>query len=464
MSGRRRAARLLHRANDESGAIIVLFALLLVVLFGAVAFVIDLSRLFHERQVLQNAVDFGALAGAQELPAQGSAQGAVAAAEALQVTLDNAPWINPASVAITFKCIVGDRDGDGAPDLQDVPYICGPSTGTWTADWKTKRGRSQHACDPFAGDKCNTIVVRTSRIVDYIFAPVMGIKQGSTGSVSAASCRGACGASPNPLDVVIVIDRTGSMTVADLANAKNAALSVLDFYDSSEHHVGVVALPYGRPGNPCVVNDPQLYPQPAASFWQVAPLSSDYDRSDGTLNTSSQIVQNINCLQRPGSPRVRVNGVDRTSAGHTNLGDPLDAAREMLSTQGRSGVPDIVIFMTDGEANQPDTLLPCNYLNTKANLAKSEGQTIYTIGYGIASARCQRDTGGPFRNAFASTNLARASTDGTALTDDVPGGCGINENRDGDYYFCESGSGDLEPVFRQVAAATLGHSRLVDDL
>ena len=248
-----RFLRRMHaRANEESGAIIVMSAFLMVVLFGAVAFVIDLSRLFHERQVLQNAVDFGALAGAQELPAQGTTAGAIASAKALQVTLDNAPWIDPATINITFKCVVGDRDGDGAPDLSDVPYICGPASGTWTSDWKTKRGRSQHTCNPYIGDKCNTIAVRTSETVNYIFAPVIGIKQGNTGSVSAASCRGACGAQPDPLDVVMVIDRTGSMSAADLVNAKNAALSVLDFYESAYHHVGVVALPYRRATNKCI--------------------------------------------------------------------------------------------------------------------------------------------------------------------------------------------------------------------
>ena len=76
-------------------------------------------------------------------------------------------------------------------------------------------------------------------------------------------------------------------------------------------------------------------------------------------------------------------------------------------------------------------------------------------------AKCERDTSGAFRGAFASTNLAKAATNSI---DDLPGGCGINENKDGDNYFCESGSGDLEPVFRQVAAATLGHSRLIEDL
>ena len=117
------------RMGEEDGAVVVLFALLLVVLFGAVAFAVDLSRLYHERQMLQNAVDFGALAGARELPAQGGAQGALASSEALRVTLDNAPQLTPSQVAISFRCIVGDRDGDGAPDLEDVPYVCGTHHG-----------------------------------------------------------------------------------------------------------------------------------------------------------------------------------------------------------------------------------------------------------------------------------------------------------------------------------------------
>ena len=81
---------------------------------------------------------------------------------------------------------------------------------------------------------------------------------------------------------------------------------------------------------------------------------------------SSPIVTQINCLVRAGSPTVTVGGVDRTSAGHTNLGDPLADARQMLATQGRPTVPDVIIFMTDGQANQPFGQQPCAYLNTKA--------------------------------------------------------------------------------------------------
>jgi Mg-chelatase subunit ChlD len=451
------------RLGEESGAVVVLFALLLTVLFAAVAFAVDLSRLYHERQVLQNAVDFGALAGARDLPAQGGAQGAVAAAEALRVTLDNAPQLTPTQITISFRCIVGDRDGDGAPDLEDVPYVCGPVSGTWAAgDWRTKRGRSSHSCDPYSGDKCNTILVSTSNLVDYAFAPVIGINQGSTGAVSAASCNGSCGAARAPLDVVIVLDRTGSMTPSDIVNVKNAAVSILGFYDSSEQWVGVAALPYGL-ANKCAVNDPQNYPDSNYSDWQTIPLSRDFSNPDGTVKMSSLIVQRINCLQRAGSPRINVNGRNWTNDGHTNLGDPLDAARDMLALQGRASVPDVIIFETDGQANQPHGYNPCNYLNSKANIAKAAGQTIYTIAYGLDSppVRCSYDTTGSFVNAYATRNIAAAATNST---DDVPGGCGPNENKDGDNYFCVPGSADLEPVFRQVAEASVGNARLVDDV
>jgi len=461
---RRPSASRRGRMSEEGGAVVVLFALLLTVLFAAVAFAVDLSRLYHERQVLQNSVDFGALAGARMLPAQGAAQGATASALALRVTLDNAPQLAPGQISIRYRCIVGDRDGDGAPDLEDVPYVCGPTTGAWAAgDWRTKRGRSSHACDPFAGDKCNTISVSTSNTVDYAFAPVIGVDQGSTGAVNAASCNGSCGAARSPLDIALVLDRTGSMTASDIVNMKNAALSILGFYDSSEQWVGLVALPYGSAANKCGVADPQNYPDSNYADWQSIPLSRDFSNADGTLNTSSQIAQRINCLQRTGSPRINVNGRNWTNDGHTNLGDPLDAARGMLALQGRASVPDVIIFETDGQANQPHGYNPCNYLNSKATIAKAAGQTIFTIAYGLDSppVRCTYDTGGLFANAYATRNLAAAATNST---DDVPGGCGPNENKDGDNYFCVPGSADLEPVFRQVAEASVGNARLVDDV
>ena len=166
----------MSRFKDEHGAIAVLAALTIVILFAAVAFVIDISRLYHERQVLQNAVDFGSLAGAQDLPVQGSGAGDH------RERGSRSRWprrtrrrSTAANLTITYQCIVGDQDGDGVPDPGDVPFVCGP-TGTWSSGW-TKKGATRvvHDCNPFAGDKCNTIRLTTSSTIPYYFAPVIGI-------------------------------------------------------------------------------------------------------------------------------------------------------------------------------------------------------------------------------------------------------------------------------------------------
>jgi hypothetical protein len=465
-----------ERLKDEHGAIAVLAALTIVILFAAVAFVIDISRLYHERQVLQNAVDFGSLAGAQDLPVQGTAQANIASAIARTVAIANAPQVATAGLTIQYQCVVGDRNSDGIPDPEDIPFVCGP-TGTWSSGWVAKGNRMVHDCNPFAGDKCNTIRLTTSNTIPYYFAPVIGINTGNTGTVAAASCKGACGAAMAPVDVVMVLDRTGSMTTSDVANVKNAALSVLDFYDPSDQWIGLVTLPYGK-GSPgslgangkCTAYGDrrttpptyQTYPTIAGSnlWWATSGLSQDYKNATG-INPSSNLVQEINCLLRADDWVYSTSQGGAASGNHTNLGDSLDSARAMLSTYGRATVPDVIIFMTDGQANQPSSMQPCGYFNAKATTAKNAGQTIFTIAYGLDSppVTCASSDSAAFRNKPATTNLALAAT---SSDDQWPGTCNPLENKDGDHYFCTPATADLEPVFRQVAAAAIETAHLID--
>ena len=115
-----------ERLKDEHGAIVVLAALTIVILLAAVAFVIDISRLYHERQVLQNAVDFGSLAGAQNLPVQGSAQANTASAIARSVAIANAPQVATSGLTITYQCVVGDHDGERRPGPRRGPVRLRP--------------------------------------------------------------------------------------------------------------------------------------------------------------------------------------------------------------------------------------------------------------------------------------------------------------------------------------------------
>ena len=53
--------------KNENGNMMVMFAISIVALLGAVAMVVDIGRLYHEKSILQNAVDAAALGGAQGL-------------------------------------------------------------------------------------------------------------------------------------------------------------------------------------------------------------------------------------------------------------------------------------------------------------------------------------------------------------------------------------------------------------
>jgi Putative Flp pilus-assembly TadE/G-like len=484
------------RLNDERGVVAVVVALLMVVLGGSAAMTFDLSRLRHERHLIQAAVDLGSLAGAAYMPVSSPATAAQAEAVALEVASANAGQLSSGNVSISFLCVVSDPEGNGGADSDELRYRCGHPDVDWGDGlWTSRNGKASHPCNPYAGDVCNTIKLTASSTIDFYFAPLLGFNSGSTGGVQAASCRG-CG--PAPLDMVIVVDRTGSMSTTDVANVRNAIAnsdgalnSVLEFYDPTNVRIGLVAVPYRNTTNCNVgVADPQFYPATNPATWQVVPISGGYRLSSGNLNPSSTLVQRVQCLQRAGSPDIIVDGRD-SDGNHTNYGDPIAAAQWMLENQGRPGIPNAIVFMGDGEANQPQAYdsggrriagryNPCAYAATAASAAKTrvasgiDPTTVFSLGYGVDSGiRCVRDSSpSPFAGAYATTFFAAVAShlldgtpstdDGTASNDNQPGGCSPAENTDGDYYFCEERGENLSTVFLQIAAATQQHSQLVN--
>ncbi len=189
---------------------------------------------------------------------------------AIDVALANGPGLVAADVNVTFRCVVLNQPA-GQPWLSpDLDFACNDATGGGFSQflstgggpgWRIRGTRAFHVCDPDVGDKCNAVVVRSSNDVQYFFAPVIGHNVGNTGSVAGAACKGFCGNPSQPLDVVLVIDRTGSLSASELANVKNGAQEVLNAYDPTLVKIGLVVLPYGNPGNPVgtpISPDPQV--------------------------------------------------------------------------------------------------------------------------------------------------------------------------------------------------------------
>ena len=448
------AWRLIRRwLRADRGQAAPLLAMTMTAFFGMGALTVDVGYIWHEHQSVQNAVDAGALAGAQALP-----DNAIEAeAKALEFVLANAPDLTSADVHISFRCLIGDRNNDGVPDPTDIPVACNPGG---NAVWFVAGGLAVSNCVPSEGDKCNVLVVTAGMDVDFFMAPVMGILNGNTGNLNAAACRGLCGGSPNtPIDLVVVIDRTGSMSSTDITNARNATRALLQAYDPALQWVALGFLgPSRSSGSTCGgANSPARglaasAAQYAAASWVPvaltgtgAPNNEAYRNADGTVNNSSLIAKAINCFD--------------TSGTGTNLSTPVTAARNYLLANGRPGVRKGILLETDGSPNfggaGSSSDYTCAAAASAASAAKADGIEIVTVGFGVTTSDTCPDGAGAYKNVSVVHLLADMATDSTYEA------CNDTENSDGDHFFCLPKSSQLNGIFQTAAVALGGSPRLI---
>jgi hypothetical protein len=434
-----------RKRDRKQGQILVLFTFVLVVLMGFAALVIDVGVLRRANQELWNSLDSGALAGVTELPGNG----ATAEAVARRFASENFNGLDPADLDVSFRCVVGDRNNDGIPDAGDVPAVCDPGP-AGAGTWRCGNGICAAVCDPSAvGATCNTIVLSSAVSVDYHFGPAIGVGSGTTQDVLSAACVGPCGAPPTvPVDLVVIVDRTGSMSSADLTDAKNGAYEVLRLYDPEVQHIAFGVLGPSRTTSTCSGSNSPAFGVPSTGTtgsvtWTPVgltgvggPVNERYRNADGTVNTSSLLAKTIACIT--------------TSSTGTILSTPLTAARTYLAGSARPGVKQGIILMTDGAPNG-DT---CQAANNAATTAKAAGVEIFTVGFGVGGTDLCENSG-PFAGQSVTKALA------SMANDSIDNGCTTAENTDGDHYFCQPKSGDLNTVFKTAAAALVQGTRLI---
>jgi len=363
----------------------VLVVISMTVLLGMAALVLDLGLGWYAKRQLQASVDAAALAGAQDLPSNANA------------------------VARAHEYIVKNPTR-GVTDIQDT---------TTTKCLATAPG-----CAPV-----NALTVKATAKADTAFARIFGINSMTVGA-KATACQ-PCGG--KPLDIVIVLDRTGSMneggTPNKLANAKSGIMTFLSFLDAGTAKVGLAVLPPATSiANRCVTGADANYDS-ATSKYTVVPLSTDF-KVNGAINPSSNLVQTLNC-QNPG--------------GVTHYSLAIQAAQAELSTNGRAGVQKIIVFLTDGAANTGphffssgniERLRPCQSGVNSAAAAKQAGTWVYTIGYSIGSDQCEQDRKSGILETPAITPDQALSAMASSPAN----------------YYVRPDTGQLNTIFTQVAA------------
>ncbi|MGG4107875.1 IPT/TIG domain-containing protein [Paenibacillus lautus] len=137
-----------------------------------------------------------------------------------------------------------------------------------------------------------------------------------------------------PNDVILIIDRSGSMGSEKMNNAKEAAKGFIDLMDLSQHQVGI--LDY------------------SSNAFAGLPLTTD---GSAAKNYIDKIV----------------------ASGGTNTAEAITKAQEMLANH-RSEAQPVIVLLTDGDATVGgDGLNAYDYTLKKAREAKEAGVVFYTI-------------------------------------------------------------------------------------
>jgi putative Flp pilus-assembly TadE/G-like protein len=458
-------------ASDEEGQVILLTALAMVMLLVMVALVVDIGKAYLVQRQLQAGVDAAALAGAQHLPV---------ASEATLVAQEYGPMVGSKNEVLTGSNVTSTVT---MRCVQDAP-----------------------GCQPASGNY-NAVNVKATSDVDLLFARVIGIKKLKV-KASATACS-PCTA--KPLDVMLVLDRTGSMcqtgggapdpNCTDLRNAKGGMRTFLGFMDPTLDKVGLAVFPPARnqsavsscPNTPTAGGAYYGYdswwpnwgwttppPMPGnPSFYTIVSLSDDYlvqGANGWQPNASSWMFQSIG---------MSGNGGCIQGAGTTHYASAVEEAQYQLDRNGRGDVQDVIIFLSDGAANTSPTRLPgavnwppsghwrntdywrdhpCGAGVEAAKHAKDAGDIIYTIGYDLdagsaAPEKCRKpDVFGH----HAPSNPVESGYDAfTAIRAMATPSCGDGNDP---CFYNKPVPGDLSLIFTRIAAdLQRPAARLIDD-
>lgn len=248
-----------------------------------------------------------------------------------------------------------------------------------------------------------------------------------------------------PLDIVLVLDASGSMddpmgsgdSTKRIDALKAAANSFIDkiaesngkIADESQRHcVSIVKFSGNKSGS----------------------VGNDTYRSGGYTYNYSQVMKNMTTVDSTGATSLKnaVNSI--RPAGSTRADYGLELASSQLVSNGRTGATKVVVFFTDGAPTSTNGFETgvANSAVTAAKSMKDSGTTIYTIG--IFSRADPADTSvreNSFMNAVSS-NYPNATAYNN-LGDRVSGAA---------YYKTATTSGDLKTLFENISQEILESS------
>lgn len=459
-----------RRLRDERGQALVFFGVGVVALFAIAGFAIDTAQMLQIRRELQASTDAAALAAAQFLPDKAAAEAA----------------------AREYSSLPPGTGFAGGKNRRANHFAVSMASGYPLAKCVDKPGYP--SCDPTDPNSANVIVVRQMSTIDTFFARAVGRNQLTVTAHGAALMKGGV---PVPLNVAIIFDTTGSMndptpggcagvgSVSKLDCAFAGFRALLEGFwpcptdaactlDGSLDPVSLFTFPgladtAQQPREYDCSNSPSVTTvnYSSTTLYQVLGLTHDYKATNvSALSTNSNLVRAARggpngCKQGMQVVGLPLSFLDIiTRRGYTYYAGAITAAQAYLNTNGRADAQDVLILLTDGDANGGSVVHSslrtnqCQQAVTAAAAARTAGTWVYSIAYGAST-----DSSGSDRSCItdgagisACSTMRDIASDATKFYTTGGGGCVSAANPET----------DLLPIFEHIGLS-LTATRLVDE-
>lgn len=394
--------------RNRRGATTFIFAGMAAGLVGVAGLTIDVGRIYAAKSGFDAATESAALAGAYALQAANANAASVQNAVTAWNTAYPAANVTSSTATATLSCV------------------------TSTANLP--------ACN---GANPNAVTVTQTATVTTHFLKALGMSSVTLTSTKKAS---KAGGATTPLNVMFVLDATGSMgdsdsncTVPGKSNpsrfqcALYSIQSTLKVMPTSMDKAGLMVFPglatqYSPTSHPCAT-----YPNSVPYFtstikYQIgAGLDATYNDSAGALLTTSPLIQAVGIYKASGESGSLTPCVTNKGGQGSFLAEVLGKAQAALPVV--AGTQNVIIILSDGDFSASLSQLnnkagadkkQCEQAVTAAQAATAAGTKVFSVAYGASTSGC---SSGDTRNP-CTTMQAMASDASKFYT--TSSGCQLN--------------------------------------
>ena len=356
--------------THKRGATAIMFAVMFAGLTGVAGLTIDVGRVMAAHSGFAAETQAAALAGAQAMLASNADQTSVGAAVTAWGTANPPSNVTVTGTTTTLSCV------------------------TATSSLPSCTGTNPNAVN----------VTRTGTVTTH-FLKAFGYP---TFPISASASAAKAGGAGVPLNVMFILDSTGSMgstdsncTVPNVRNptrfqcAEYSIQNILKVMQPSMSSVGLMVFPglasQYTPGNPCPTQPSSTPYLSSKIYYQIGTgLSTDYNNGTTTLNDASTIVRAV------GDNATKLSGCLTNKGGQgTYLAEVITKAQAALPVV--TGTKNVIILLSDGDASATASQLnnqtskvskQCGQYVTAAQAATAAGTTVYSVAYGASTSGC----------------------------------------------------------------------------